>query len=186
MAATDMPTSLRSPAVAVLDTIDGAVGALCRAVVLSTGVALLVLITIGVTSRYVLSVGGVDWAEELPKLIFAWFIMGGVVLAVQGGNHIAVDLVMRSLTMRGKAFLLVATNLLIAGAYVWLGITSLEVAEIASMEINPILGTPGSLVYYAMAAGSALTALSTLSIAVRVFVLGAEAAPQGKPEDSVQ
>ena len=73
-----------SPLLASLDKVDRVVGAICRLVVGVTGAALLASITIGVVARYVITVGGVDWAEELPKQLFAWFIMAGVVLAVQG------------------------------------------------------------------------------------------------------
>lgn len=176
----------RSLAITLLDTVDRAIGALCKSVVLATGAALLISIGIGVVARYFISVGGVDWAEELPKLLFAWFIMAGVVLAVQGGNHIAVDLVMRFLGDRGKRWLIVLTNLLVFVAYLYLTNTALEVADIAAAEKNPLLGTPGSLPFYALASGSVLTAIGSLSIAIRVALLGPEAAPQGKPEDSVQ
>lgn len=176
----------RSLVTGVLDHLDRAIGLVCKGVVLSTGVALLVSIGIGVAARYVVSVGGVDWAEELPKLLFAWFIMAGVVLAVQGGNHIAVDLLMRFLGDRGKRWLIVFTNLLVFVAYLYLMNTALEVADIAAAEKNPLLGTPGSLPFYALASGSLLTAVGSLSIAIRVALLGHEAAPHGKPEDSVQ
>ena len=58
--------------------------------------------------------------------------------------------------------------------------------EVITAEINPMLGTPGSLPFYALAAGSALTALSALVLALRVAILGADAAPVANPEESVQ
>ena len=175
-----------SPLLASLDKVDRVVGAICRLVVGVTGAALLASITIGVVARYVITVGGVDWAEELPKQLFAWFIMAGVVLAVQGGNHIAVDVLQNLLPEPVKRPLIVAMNLLVTVAYLYLAWISLEVAGIAAAEINPVLGTPGSLPYYAMILGALLTAVGTLVVALRVAALGSEAAPQGRPEDSVQ
>ncbi|HHW76526.1 MAG TPA: TRAP transporter small permease [Xanthomonadaceae bacterium] len=169
-----------------LDALDHWIGTVCRGVVLSTGAALLVSIAIGVVARYVITVGGVDWAEEVPKQLFAWFIMSGVVLAVQGGNHIAVDLVMHYLSPGALRILVVLTNLLVCVAYVYLFGVAMEVAELAAAERNPVLGTPGSLPFYALAAGAVLTAVGSLSIAIRVWVLGADARPQGNPEDSVE
>lgn len=186
MLATTLNPPQTSPVISVLDGIDRAVSLVCRSVVLATGVALLVSIGIGVAARYVIDVGGVHWAEELPKQLFAWFIMAGVVLALQGGNHIAVDLIMRFLGDNGKRFLIVFINLVICGAYIYMFMTAMEVADITAAEINPMLGTPGSLPFYSLAAGSALTALSALSLALRVAVLGHEAAPQPNPEESVQ
>jgi TRAP-type transport system small permease protein len=175
-----------NPVVTLLDRIDRAIGLVCRGVVATTGVALLAAITIGVVSRYVVTVGGVDWAEELPKQLFAWFIMAGVVLAIQGGNHIAVDLLMTVLPERGKRVILAVTNVVVAAAYVYLADTAYDVAGITAAEINPVLGTPGSLPFYALTIGCVLTAVSTASIGVKVAILGSSAAPQGRPEDSVQ
>lgn len=176
----------RPPLIAVADKVDSAIVLLCRTIAVSAGVALLAAISIGVVSRYVIEVGGIDWAEELPKQIFAWFIMAGVVLAVHGGNHIAVDLIYGALTERMKSALIVAANLLVAVAYLCLATVAKQVADIVALEINPILGTPGSIPYWALSGGAFLLALSALSIALRVAMLGSAAAPQGRAEDSVQ
>ena len=111
--------------------------------------------------------------------------MAGVVLALQGGNHIAVDLIYNFLNAPAKRILISLTNLLIFGAYVYLFFTALEVADIAAAERNPMLGTPNSLPFYALACGSILTAIGALSISIRVFLLGADARPQGSAEESV-
>ncbi|RDV04511.1 TRAP transporter small permease [Undibacter mobilis] len=181
-----MQASDRGPLLAALDTADKIVRLACKWAVFSTGTVLLVAITIGVISRYVITVGGVDWAEELPKQLFAWFIMFGVVLAVQTGNHIAVDLALHALPERGKRLVMVLTSAIVVFAYAYLALTALEVADIAKFEINPVLGTPGSLPYFALALGAILTALTTMTIAIRIGLLGSAAAPQARPEDSVQ
>ena len=175
----------RSTAIRILDGVDGFIGLICRSVVLTTGVVLLVSIIVAVIARYVIDVGGIDWSEELPRQLFSWFIMAGVVLALQSGNHIAVDLIMNFLSSSAKRVLISGTNLLICGAYVYLFITALEVAGIAAAETNPMLGTPNSLPFYALAGGALLTAVGALSIALRVFLLGPEARPQGAAEESV-
>jgi TRAP-type C4-dicarboxylate transport system permease small subunit len=174
-----------STAIRWLDGVDRAIGLLCKSIVLTTGVILLFAIIVGVIARYVIMVGGIDWAEELPKQFFSWFIMAGVVLAVRGGSHIAVDLIMNFLPSPAKRVLIIATNLMICAAYVYLFFTALEVAGIAAAETNPMLGTPNSLPFYALAGGSLLTAASTLSISIRVFLLGEQAWPQGSAEKSV-
>ena len=175
----------RSTAIQWLDGVDQLIGAICKSVVLSTGLALLVAIIVGVIARYVIDVGGVDWAEELPKQLYSWFIMAGVVLALQHGNHIAVDLIYNFLPSPAKRVLVTLTNLLICGAYVYLFRTAVDVADIAAAETNPMLGTPNSLPFYALACGSLLTAIGALSISIRVFLCGAEARPQGNAEESV-
>ena len=111
--------------------------------------------------------------------------MAGVVLALQHGNHIAGDLIYNVLSSPAKRVLIVLTNLLICAAYVYLFLTALDVADIAAAEKNPMLGTPNSLPFYALAGGSLLTAIGALSISIRVFLLGADARPQGSAEESV-
>ncbi len=183
-APTTAPAAL--PPAPVLDAIDRVIGLICKFVVITTGAALLASITIGVVARYVIEVGGVDWAEELPKQLFAWFIMAGVVLALQGGNHIAVDILQAQLPERLKQPLIVAMNALVAIAYGYLAWVAWEVANIAAAEVNPVLHTPGSLPYYALILGAILTAFGALVVAARVASFGSVAAPQGRPEDSVQ
>ena len=185
MAELHRAASERSTAIRILDGVDRLIGLICKSVVLSTGVVLLVAILIGVIARYVIDVGGVDWAEELPKQLYSWFIMAGIVLALQHGNHIAVDLIYNFLSSPAKRVLIVLTNLLICAAYVYLFLTALDVADIAAAEKNPMLGTPNSLPFYALAGGSLLTAIGALSISIRVFLLGADARPQGSAEESV-
>jgi TRAP-type C4-dicarboxylate transport system permease small subunit len=174
-----------STAIRILDGVDRFIGLVCQSVVLSTGVALLLAIITGVIARYLIRVGGIDWAEELPKQLFSWFIMAGVVLALQYGNHIAVELIFNFLPAAGRRLLIVLINLLLCGAYLTLCVVAADVAEIASAEINPMLGTPNSIPFYALACGSLFTAIAALSIASRVFLLGAKARPQGAPEESV-
>ena len=58
-------------------------------------------------------------------------------------------------------------------------------AEIASFERSPILQLPRNIGYYAIALAALLTALCSLTIAIRVALLGPEAAPQPNPEESV-
>lgn len=174
-----------SPAIRLLDGVDRFIGLICQSVVLTTGVILLFAIIVAVVARYVIDVGGIDWSEELPRQLFSWFIMAGVVLALQHGNHIAVDLIYNFLSSPAKRVLIVLTNLLICAAYVYLFLTALDVADIAAAEKNPMLGTPNSLPFYALAGGSLLTAIGALSISIRVFLLGADARPQGSAEESV-
>jgi TRAP-type C4-dicarboxylate transport system permease small subunit len=102
------------------------------------------------------------------------------------GDHIAVDIIETMLPEGVKRALIVAMNLLVAVAYLYLARSALEVAGIARTEINPVLGTPGSLPYYALVSGAILVAAGVLIVAARVALLGSAAAPKGRPEDSVQ
>lgn len=166
-----------NPVVAASHAVDRAIAWLCQAIVLLTGTALLLVLTSNIVARYVLSAGGFDWAQEVPERLFPWFIMAGVVLAGQGGGHVAVEWILPKLAVPGRTWLLAGVHLLVAGAYVWLALLALEVADITAIELSPVLGLPTSHGYFALAGGAALLAVATLCILVRVVLLGPGAMP---------
>ena len=168
---------------AVVDAVDRAVALLCQGVLLLTGVVLVGALAANVIARYVLATGGFDWAEEVPQQLFPWFIMAGVAVAVQHGGHIAVEWLLGKLGRGGKRLVLLAGHVLVAVAYLVLCWQALVVADIVAIERSPALGLPGSYGYWAIAAGCALLALSTVTVAVRIALLGPEAMPQPSPEE---
>jgi TRAP-type transport system small permease protein len=171
------------PVFATADAVDRAVALLCQGVLLLTGVALMVVLTANVVARYLLGTGGFAWAEEVPQQLFPWFIMAGVVLAVQHGGHIAVEWLLGHLGRGGKRVVLLAGHALVVLAYVVLCRQALEVAGIVAIERSPALGLSGSYGYWAIAAGCALLALGTVTVAIRIALLGPEAMPQPSPEE---
>lgn len=165
------------------DAVDRAVLLLCQGVLLLTGTALMGVLTANVIARYVLATGGFDWAEEVPQQLFPWFIMAGVGLAVQRGGHIAVEWLLGRLGRGGRRVVLLAGHALVVLAYAVLFRQALAVAEIVAIERSPALGLSGSYGYWAIAAGCALLALGTLTVALRIALLGPEAMPQPVPEE---
>ena len=177
-----MSTVRPSPVLAGVAAVDRAAALLCQGVLLLTGTGLMGALTANVVARYVLATGGFDWAEEVPQQLFPWFIMAGVVLAVQRGGHIAVEWLMGKLGRGGKQSVLLAGHALVVLAYAWLCWQALVVADIVAIERSPALGLPGSTGYWAIAAGCALIAAGTATTALRVALLGPEAMPQPSPE----
>ena len=177
-----MATVRAGPALAAAAAVDRAAALLCEGVLLLTGTALMGALTANVIARYVLATGGFDWAEEVPQQLFPWFIMAGVVLALQRGGHIAVEWLMGKLGRGGKQSVLLAGHALVVLAYAWLCWQALVVADIVAIERSPALGLPGSTGYWAIAAGCALIAAGTATTALRVALLGPEAMPQPSPE----
>ncbi|MFQ3622397.1 MAG: TRAP transporter small permease subunit [Acetobacteraceae bacterium] len=175
-------TSVARGIVAALDAADGVIALACRVVVALTGAALLGILAANVVARYVLARGGFSSAQELPEQLFPWFIAAGVVLAARQGAHIAVDVLARALPRAGRRVLLTLVHLLVAGAYLWLGLLALEVAEIAALQRTTILRLSGSYGYWALAALAMLTAWTSLAIALRVLLAGPEAAPDPASE----
>lgn len=172
-----------NPLLVAAAKVDRAVALVCQGVLLVTGVALMGVLTANVIARYVLASGGFDWAEEVPEQVFPWFIMAGVALAVQHGGHIAVEWLMGKLDRGGKRVVLLAGHALVVFAYLYLCWKSLVVADIVSIELSPALGVPRAYGYWAIAAGCALLAISTVTVAIRIALIGPEAMPQPSPEE---
>jgi TRAP-type transport system small permease protein len=170
--------------VVVADGIDRVVGVVCNAIVLVTVTVMLVVLGANVVARYALGEGGLTWASEVPEQLFPWLIAAGIVLGVQHGAHIAVDLLPRALGPGGLRLLIIAVSLLVAATYLVFFVVTLYVAELAAAERSPILQIPRSLGYYALAFAALLTAVCSLTIAARVALLGADAAPEPNPEES--
>ena len=164
-------------------TVDRAVAVALEATLLVTGFVLMAVLSANVVARYVLATGGFDWAEEVPQQVFPWFIMAGVALAVQSGGHIAVEWLLGKLGRGGKRLVLLAGHALVAVTYIVLCRETLVVADIVAIERSPALGLPGSYGYWAIAAGCALLALGTITMAVRIALIGPEALPQPSPEE---
>ena len=158
----------------IADGIDGAIDKVCQAVLLITGTILMGALTANVLARYVLATGGFDWAEEIPEQMFPWFIMAGVALAVQHLGHVAVEWLLGMVNSATARIVLLGGHALVIAAYVVLVVQSLTVADIVSIERSPALGLPKTYGYWAIAAGSALVALSTVAGTLRLYVLGLE------------
>ena len=182
-AETFVPPEHRPGAVRAAEAVDRVVALVCKGVLLLTGIVLMVVLTANVIARYVLAAGGFDWAEEVPQQLFPWFIMAGVVLAVQHGGHIAVEALLGLVGREGKRIVLLAGHALVVLAYAVLCWQALVVADIVAIELSPAHGLPGSYGYWAIAAGCVLLALCTLTNAVRLALIGPEAMPQPSPEE---
>ncbi len=143
-----------------------------RQVVIFSGIALIIFMTANVAARYMLAGGGFSFAQELPVLIFPWFILGGIVLAAHSGGHMAVEWIYDRLQGGGRSIAFVVANLISAGAFLVLGYQAYRVGEIAGMERSPVLQLPNSVGYFALAIGSVLVAIVTLNVVLRVLRLG--------------
>lgn len=164
--------------------IDTAVARPCEVIVILTTVVLLVLLGANVAVRYAFQEGGIEWISEVPAQLFPWLIAAGVVLATQRGGHIAVDFAYNFLGDRGGCILAIFIQVLVAVSYAALFWVTWGVADIVSVERSPLLEISSSWGYYALMFAAAGTALSSLSILIRVILCGKDALPQANPEES--
>ncbi len=179
-----MSSSPNHPLVRLADGVDRVVGAVCSLIVIATMLTLLVVLGANVVARYVLEQGGLRWVSEVPEQLFPWMIAAGIVLAVQHGAHIAMDALFNLIGSLAARILAVAIQLLIVATYAVLFVVVVDVAQIVAIERSPLMGLSRSWGYYALAFGAAGTALCSLTIAVRVTLVGTEALPKADAEES--
>lgn len=144
--------------------VDSAVVAIGVVTVIAALVAMFVSLMAEVAVRY-LTNQGMGWPTEMPNILFPWLVMGGIVLAAQRGQHIAVTAIQGWLGRGGNRVLLIAHQVLIAATFFYLAWVGLDVIEITGSEIYPVTGISAKWAYLAMIAGFVglgLTALTTL------------------------
>jgi TRAP-type C4-dicarboxylate transport system permease small subunit len=180
-----MSGGVRAALLGLSERVDWLVARFCEAVVLLVGSALLGLLTANVLARYALDSGGFRFAQELPERLFPVFIMAGVALAVQKGGHMAVETVLAMLGRQGARILLLVGHAIVIVSYVILGREIFGLAEIMAIDRSPVLGLPSSYGYYTLGVGAVLIILTTLTLAIRVALIGPEAMPVPGPEELV-
>ncbi len=180
-----MSEGARAALLRLSERIDWLVARFCEAVVLLVGGALLALLSANVLARYALASGGFRFAQELPERLFPVFIMAGVALAVQKGGHMAVETVLAMLNRQGARILLLVGHAIVIVSYVILGREIFGLAEIMAIDRSPVLGLPSSYGYYTLGVGTVLIIVTTLTLAIRVALIGPEAMPVPGPEELV-
>jgi TRAP-type transport system small permease protein len=164
--------TLRSGILAVANAVDRAIDTGCRLLMLATGLGLLALLTVVVVMRYAMA-SGLSTAPEMTELMFAIFIMAGIVQAARMGVHVATQLLLLALEGKWRTRLAVLINAVIAATYTLLAWYAVLNAIIAHDQHTPVLGIPYSVGYGCLSLGLALVALCSVLAIVR-HTLGSE------------
>lgn len=142
-----------------------AIATLCRLVLwLSTSVIFVILV-VNTVLRY-LTGSSLQWANEVPELLFPWLVMSGVVLASLQGAHIATTFMMDVMPARIRRLVATLSWLVVAGLYTTLTVATFRMLEIVHDEKTPILQLPGSLTYACVMGGMAMLAVLALQSAL--------------------
>lgn len=138
--------------------------AVCSAVMWVTTVVIFVILTANTVLRYVGGTG-LQWANELPELLFPWLVMAGVVLAAEKGGHIATVFLMEALPRPVQRIVGAIGWLTVAALYGILSKSTYNMLEIVHDEKSPILQVPGSVTYACVLGGMAMLAVLALQSA---------------------
>lgn len=161
--------SMKTTVMTATHGVEAGVHALCKGVLLVTGLSLLGVLAVNVLVRYVME-GSVGALSELPSLLFPWFVMGGVVLAALRGSHVAMQLTLHKLPPAGRHWLALFIHALSAVVFLMLAWYSVENTLIAHDEKSTILRVPGSVGYSALLLAFLLIGVSSLTAMLRIGI----------------
>lgn len=148
--------------------LESAIVTVCSVVMWVTTVVIFFILTANTVLRYVGGIG-LQWANELPELMFPWLVMAGVVLAAEKGGHIATVFLVEALPRAWQRIVGVLGWLVVAALYGTLSKATYNMLEIVHDEKSPILQVPGSVTYACVMGGMAMLALLALQSAWKAW-----------------
>jgi TRAP-type transport system small permease protein len=146
---------------------------------LSTAV-IFVILAANTVLRYATG-SSVQWANEVPELLFPWLVMAGVVLAAVHGAHITTTFMMDVLPAKARRIVTSGSWLVVAALYGTLAVATLRMLDIAHDEKSPILQLPGSITYACVMGGMVLLAMLALQSAWQAWTAQPEPANDAEP-----
>jgi len=156
----------RTLLLSVVRVADSLIESGCKTLLLVTGLALLTLLSAGAFLRYVFQ-SGFSFATDLTELLFAIFVMAGIVQAARLGVHVATQLLLHTLSPSRRIVLAVLIHGVTASVYFLLAWYAFENAIIAHDQTSPVLQIPWSVGYGCLSAGLALVATCSVLAIVR-------------------
>jgi TRAP-type C4-dicarboxylate transport system permease small subunit len=164
--------SLAEPGASLLER--GVTG-VCRGVLWVSTSVIFVILVANTVLRYATG-SSLQWANEVPELLFPWLVMAGVVLAAKQGAHIATTFLMEAVSPAVGRIVATLSWLVVAGLYATLAVSTWRMLEIVHDEKSPILQLPGSLTYTCVMLGMGLLAVLAAQSAWRSWTAAPSAA----------
>jgi TRAP-type C4-dicarboxylate transport system permease small subunit len=144
--------------------IERAIAGVCRVVLWVSTSVIFVILVANTVLRYATG-SSLQWANEVPELMFPWMVMAGVVIAAQSSTHIATTFLMEALPAAAQRVVTTLAWLIVSGLYATLAVATFRMLEIVHDEKSPILQLPGSITYGCVMVGMALLAVLALQSA---------------------
>lgn len=146
--------------------IELAVSGICSVVLWVTTTVIFAILTANTLLRYFAGTS-LQWANEVPELLFPWLVMAGVVMAAVHGSHIATVFLVETVPAAARRVIGVIGWLTVAAMYATLARSTWQLLAIVHDEKSPILQVPGSVTYGCVMGGMALLALLAVRSAWR-------------------
>jgi len=148
-----------------MNIIEKLVLGLCQLILWASTATIFGILVANTALRY--STGSsLQWASEVPELLFPWLVMSGIVLAAAKGSHITTTFLVGALSRTWQRRVAVVAWLLVAGMYGYLVKATYAMLEIVHDEKSPILQVPGSVTYACVMVGMAFLGVLALKSAI--------------------
>ena len=147
-----------------MNLIERTVVALCRLLLWVSTSVIFVILVANTVLRYATG-SSLQWANEVPELLFPWLVMSGVVLAAAHGAHITTSFLMDAVPAALRRWTAIATWLVVAALYGTLAWATFQMLDIVHDEKSAILQVPGSLTYGCVMAGLLMLGLLAIKSA---------------------
>ena len=161
-----------------MSLLERGIARLCQAVLWLATLVIFVILVANTVLRYATG-SSLQWANEVPELLFPWLVMAGVVLAALHGAHITTSFLMEALPAFGRRVVATLGWLVVAALHGTLVVATWRMLDIVHDERSPILGVRGSVTYACVMTGLGLLALLALASAWRAWRGGGPRAEEG-------
>ena len=158
------------------NALERAIVGICSVVLWVTTVVIFLILTANTVLRYTGGTG-LQWANELPELLFPWLVIAGVVLAAEKGSHIATVFLLEAVPQRVQRVVVSVGWLVVAALYGTLSKATYGMLDIVHDEKSPILHVPGSVTYGCVLVGMVMLALLALQSAWHAWHVPSSALP---------
>jgi TRAP-type transport system small permease protein len=158
------------------NALERAIVGICSIVLWVTTAVIFLILTANTVLRYTGGTG-LQWANELPELLFPWLVIAGVVLAAEKGSHIATVFLMEVLPPKVQRVVVSVGWLVVAALYGTLSRATYGMLDIVHDEKSPILHVPGSVTYGCVLVGMVMLALLALQSAWQAWHVPSSALP---------
>ncbi len=151
-----------------MNYLERAITAICQALLWVSTLVIFLILSVNTVLRYATG-ASLQWANEVPELLFPWLVTAGVVLAAQRSAHITTTFLVEKLPAHIRQVLAVLSWLMVGGLYATLALATYRMLEIVHDEKSPILHVPGSVTYACVMSGMLMLSLLALLSAWRAW-----------------
>ena len=129
-----------------MHTLDTIITKGCQLILWLTMSIIFSILCINTLMRYVLG-SGMQWANEVPEMLFPWLVMAGVVLAAVTGSHITTTFLRDKISPHAQRWLSVGVWSVVTVLYGTLSVATFKMLSIVHDEKSAILGVPQSVTF---------------------------------------